>query len=218
MSAHAFQSLEAVIRDPLFAQLDLDLRRGRHVGAEDGAAFQLLVDGEVHLEAFYEAYGCDLVRGPERFYYLLPRGDKLGRAHLSRGDMLIGQVLAALALDPSTITRGGVISRTDLLTRLDMLVETADLVRALKSGRRSADERGAEEFVRARVGTVLRNLEALGFVDLRDGDLVRLRSALFRFVDPVRVRGELSASLERLERAGEVIVGTGADLPDEEEP
>lgn len=206
MSRTAFERLEDVVLDPLFPEVDLALRRGRHIGREDDAAYQLLVDGQVHLEAFYARYGCDLVHRSEGWFYLLPTGDRLGRAHLLAGDMLVGQVLVLLYLDPAAVQRGGVVTRAELLGRLDMLVGTEALARTFRPKQKKFDERVAEETVRTKVAESLRSLEALGFVDLRDGDQIRLRPSLFRFADPVRGREDLGAALERLVREGEIVV------------
>jgi chromosome partition protein MukE len=39
-----FQSLEAAIGDEHFPEVDLMLRRGRHIGRDDGTAYDYLVD------------------------------------------------------------------------------------------------------------------------------------------------------------------------------
>lgn len=213
MSGSSFERLEDVILDQLFPEVDLALRRGRHVGIDDGLSYQLLLDGQVHLEAFYGRYGCELVhRDNERFFYLLPSGDRLGRRLLPRGHMLVGQVLALLYLDPSAIKQGGVVSRAELLGRLDMLVGTESLVRLFQPQRKKYDDRVVEDLIRNKVDEALRSLEALGFVELRDGAMVRLRPALLRFADPIRGRGDDGAALERLIRQGEVVV----DAPEED--
>ncbi len=64
----------------------------------------------------------------------------------------------------------------------------------------------------------LRSLESLGFVDLEDGEQVRLRSALFRFADPVRGRDDVVTLLEQLVREGEVAVEDPADAPEDDSP
>ena len=47
-----FTRLEDVILDPLFPDLDLALRRGRHVDADALALYTFLVDARDHLEPF----------------------------------------------------------------------------------------------------------------------------------------------------------------------
>ena len=217
MRAAAFERLEDVVLDELFPEVDLALRRGRHIGREDDAAYHLLLDGQVLLEAFYARYGCELVHRSEGYFYLLPSGDRLGRTHLRAGDMLVGQALALLYLEPATLQRGGLVTRADLLGRLDMLVGADAFARTgrNRSGKK-LDERVAEETVRTKVAESLRTLEGLGFVDLRDGDQIRLRPSLFRFTDPVRGREDLVRALERLAREGEVAIEPTVESPEEE--
>lgn len=205
----AFHRLEDVILHDLFPDVDVALRQGRHVGREDGATYTFLVDAAKHLEDLYRRYDAELVHKSDGYFYLLPSGDRLGRSHLTPGEMLVGQALALLYLDPSTLQRGGEVEREELLRRLAVLVGDDALVRALHPRRRKFDERVAAETVRTKVAAALRELAELGFVDLVDGDRIRLRPALMRFAEPVRSLADPKGALERLIALGEVT------LPDE---
>ena len=216
MTCSGFERLEDVLLDDLFPDLDLALRRGRHVGREDGAVYELLIDGQAHLEAFYLRYGCELVHRSEGYFYLLPTGDRMGRRVLSRGEMLVGQVLALLYLDPTAVQRGGVVSTADVLGRLDMLVGAEVLIKTLIGEKRRYDERIAEETARFHVGKALRSLAGLGFIDVLDSEQLRLRPSLFRFADPVRGREELVVALERLVREGEILVESYGESAEDE--
>jgi len=216
-----FHSLEAAIADEHFPQVDLVLRRGRHIGRDDGTAYDYLVDAQALLEGFYARFGCELVQRSDGYFYLLPAGDRLGRRQLSAGEMLVGQTLALLYLDPATLQHGGLIGREALLERLSGLLGTDVLVRTLSPRKRKYDERIAAEMVRAQVGEALRRLADLGFVDILDEARLRLRPALLRFAEPVRGLADANAALERLVARGEVLLGeadgdeAGAD---DEEP
>lgn len=200
----AFQRLEDVVLDEVFPEVDLLLRRGRHIGREDAAAYAFLVDALDHLEPFYRRFGAELVHRSDGYFYLLPSGDRLGRSQLTPGEMLVGQTLALLYLDPSSLELGGVVGREVLLQRLSGLVGTDDLVRTLNPRRRKYDERIAAETVRVKVATALRGLSELGFVELLDDDRFRLRPALMRFAEPVRAQADPAIALERLIACGEV--------------
>lgn len=222
MRGSTFQSLEDVILDEHFPETDLALRRGRHVGRDDGTAYDFLVDAADHLEPFYRRFGCELVQRSDGYFYLLPSGDRLGRRQLSAGEMLVGQTLALLYLDPSTLQHGGFIARDVLLQRLEGLVGTASLVRTLNPRRKRIDERIAAETVRTQVGDALRKLADLGFVDIDDARL-RLRPALLRFAEPVRGLKDQTSALETLVARGEVLLGEVSEgdeaaVEDEEEP
>ena len=220
MTASTFQSLEEVIRDDHFPETDLVLRRGRHIGRDDGTAYDFLVDAADHLEPFYRRFGCDLVQRSDGYFYLLPSGDRLGRRQLSAGEMLVGQTLALLYLDPSTLQHGGVVAREVLLQRLDGLIGTESLVRTLNPRRKRFDERVAAETVRTQVADALRKLADLGFVDVVDEGRLRLRPALLRFAEPVRDLQDLTSALERLVASGEVLLAGGpeGEVPEREAP
>jgi chromosome partition protein MukE len=213
-----FASLEEVVRDPLFPEVDLALRRGRHIDREDGDTYVFLSDAQAQLEQLYRRYGCELVMQTDGYFYLLPSGEKMARRHLTAGEMLVGQTLALQALDPTTIQTGGVITRDQLLARLGSLVNDRDLARALEPRRkRFDDERVVHEIIRKRLAEAVRRLAALGFVDLLDAEHLRLRSALFRFAGPVRTRDDLPTALQRLIVSGEAVEQTLSAAQDSNE-
>ncbi len=214
-----FERLEDVVLDDLFPEVDLALRRGRHVGREDGAAYGFLNDAHDHLEPFYRRFGAELVHKSDGFFYLLPSSDRFGRSHLNAGEMLVGQAMALLYLDPDSLLHGGVVARELVLQRLASLVGQDDLVRVLHPRLRKVDERVAAETVRTRFGRALRALADLGFVDLVGDDDLRLRPALMRFAEPVRSAGDPTQALALLVARGELemVAATDELLPDEPE-
>jgi chromosome partition protein MukE len=216
-----FLTLEAAIDDENSPNVDLMLRRGRHIGRDDGPAYDYLVDAQAVLEDFYRRFGCELVQQGDGYFYLLLPGDRLGHRQLSAGEMLVGQTLALLYLDPATLQHGGIVGREVLLQRLSGLLGTDVLVRTLNPRKRKYDERIAAETVRTQVGEALRRLRDLGFVDLVDEVRLRLRPALMRFAEPVRGLEDPNAALERLVARGEVLLeetGDEDDDPGDEEP
>ena len=140
MTTSSFQSLEEAITDEHFPDVDLALRRGRHVGRDDGTTYDYLVDALDHLEPFYRRFGCELMQRADGYFYLLPSGDRLGRRQLSAGEMLVGQTLALMYLDPATLQQGGMVQRETLFQRLSGLLGTETLVRTLNPRRRKFDE------------------------------------------------------------------------------
>lgn len=214
MNDSKFETLEDVIRDVHFPDVDLALRRGRHVGRDDGPIYDFLSDALDHLEPLYRRFGCELVHRSDGYFYLLPSGDRLGRRVFSVGEMLAGQILALLYLDPSTLAHGGVVTRELLLHRLSGLLGIDTLVRTLNPQKRKFDERVAGETVRTKLAEALRKLADLGFVDIVDERHLRLRPALLRFADPVRGIGDSTRALEQLVIRGEVLF-TDADGEDD---
>ncbi|WP_259331673.1 chromosome partition protein MukE [Pseudomonas sp. FW300-N2A2] len=213
-----FQTLEEVIGDESFPEVDLMLRRGRHIGRDDGLLYEFLVDAQPLLEFFYHRFSCELVQRSDGFFYLLPIGDRLGRRQLSAGEMLVGQTLALLYLDPSTLQHAGVVSREDVLQRLSGLLGAERLFFALHPRKQKYIEHTAGEAIRSQFSEVLRRLAELGFIDLFEESRIRLRPALMRFADPIRGLQDPQLALEQLIDRGELAVGNdGNDGNDGEE-
>lgn len=215
MSDAVFDSLEEVIVDERFPEMDLMLRHGRHIGRDDGSLYDYLVEAQELLEPFYRRFSGELIQQSDGYFYLLPSGERLGRRKLSVGEMLVGQVLALLYLDPATLQHGGMATREALLQRLSGLLGTDALVRTLNPRRRKYDERIAAETVRGKVDEALRKLADLGFIDVIDAARLRLRPALMRFAEPVRGLADPGDALERLVVRGEVLLGDANDMDDD---
>jgi chromosome partition protein MukE len=211
MTDPAYSRLEDAVLDEVFPDVDLALRRGRHVDRDDGRWYDFLVEAEPHLTAFYQRFGCELLHRTDGYFFLLPTSDRLGRRHLSFAEMLVGQALTLLYLDPSTVQQGGRATREQLFAQLASTMGSEALVRSLNPPRRRYDERVAEETARSKLNEALRRLAALGFVELLDGDAFRLRPALMRFAEPVRGTASPDEALERLVQAGEAVF---APVPD----
>lgn len=209
-------SLQQALEAEEFPEVDLALRRGRHVDRDDTAWFGYLVDAQDVLEEFYRRYSCELVQRADGYFFLLPSGEKLRKKHLSTGAMLVGQALALLYLDPATAGAGGLVSRDELLSQLDGVVGTDALIRCFNPKRRRYDERVAQETVRKKVAVEVRRLAGLGFVEVVADEQIRLRPALLRFAEPVRGLADPAEALAKLVASGEVqIIEEPTDDSDE---
>jgi len=209
MTDTRYLTLGDAIESELFPDIDLALRRGRHINREEAESYGYLVDAQALLEVFYRRFGCELVHPSDGYFYLLPTNDKLGRRHLSVPEMLVGQALTLLYLDPNTLQHGGVIKRVDALSHLAAVMGPDALTRALNPKRKRMDERVAQETVRNKFAEALRRLATLGFVELLDTESLRLLPSLLRFAEPVRGRGSPAEALERLVARGELVMGDG---------
>lgn len=208
--------LGAAILDDHFPEVDLALRRGRHIDRDDGAWYALLTDAQLALETFYRRYGCELVHKSDGYFYLLPTTDQLGKRQLSVPEMLVGQALALLYLDPKTVQSGGVVTRDEVLAHMAAVMGTDGLMQAFNPKKRRLDERVAQETVRQKVADALRKLDLGGFIEVVDSDHVRLRAALMRFAEPVRGSDAPAEALAKLVARGEVMLEPEFG-PDEDE-
>jgi chromosome partition protein MukE len=163
-----FAMLQDVIMDPDFPGTDLALRHGRHIDRDDAARYALLLDGQEHLEELYRRYGCELIYKADGYFYLLPTSDAIPRRQLAAGDMLVGQALALLYLDPASVERGGLVTREQVVEQLVTVLGADALVRMFLPKRKRIDERVAQRTVRAKVDEAIRRLAALGFAEVID--------------------------------------------------
>jgi chromosome partition protein MukE len=213
-----FSELSQVVEHELFPDVDLALRRGRHIDRDDGAWYAFLSDAQALLEQFYRRYGAELVQRTDGFFFLLPTGDKLGKRHLSPSEMLVGQGLTLLYLEPATIEQGGVTTREQLLGQLSASMGAEQLMLAFNAKKKRTDERVAQELVRGRVSEAIRRLAGLGFVELLPEDRIRLRASLMRFAEPVRGGASELEALSRLVASGEVALTEDGDDAEGNEP
>lgn len=217
MHESAFHQLEEVIQDSLFPEIDLALRSGRHVDRDDGERYSFVSDAQSLLESFYRRYGCELIHASDGFFYLLPVGDQMGRRQLTAGEMLVGQTLALLYLEPTTVQSGGVTQQSVVMARLASLVGERELIQALNPRRRKYDERVAQENVRMEIVKALRGLASLGFINLEEGEQLRLRLGLLRFAEAVRGLSEPADALSRLIAEGKAVAQNSVDEDDDSE-
>jgi len=211
-------SLADVIGDPVFPDVDLALRRGRHIDREDGDWYQFLTDALDHLEPLYRRYGCELVAQADGYFFLRPTGKQFRVRRLSGGEMLVGQALALHYLDPSTLQSGGVITQEQVLARLSNLISDAALADALNPKKKHNSERVIQETIRTKVSSAIHRLIKLGFIDKVEQDRVRLRASLLRFADPVRGLEQRDRALERLIASGDIVLPESeAGEPDDDD-
>ncbi len=218
MERAAIDDIGTAVSEDVFPDVDLALRRGRHIDRDDTQWYAFLIDAQGVLEEFYRRFGCELVHKSEGYFYLLPTSDRLGKRQLSAPEMLVGQALALLYLDPSTVQNGGVVTRDDVLGHMASVMGTDALMRAFNPNKKRIDERVAQEAVRNKVAEGLRKLGASGFVEVLDNNAVRLRSALMRFAEPVRGSESPADALAKLVARGEVLLegSAAADVHDHE--
>jgi chromosome partition protein MukE len=217
-----YESLEQVVTDPLFPEIDHRLRTGGHIDMDDIRSYELLLQAEPFLQVFYEGYGCRMVHGQEGYYYLLSEGDLLGRHRLNAAEMLVGQVLALLRMDPSYLKTTGRVPIDHMLSHLEMLLGRQRLVDLLAPRARGRDAETDNRKVREAVEKAINGLGRLGFlvIERTSGNVVP-RKSIMRFADPVREAGDPAAALEDLVRRGEVGVEEldkgGEEAPDDDE-
>lgn len=206
-----YETLSDVITDELFVRADLDLRRGRHISASnDIFLYSFLVESQHLLEPFYAAYRVRLMVGSEGYFYLLPDLNvtpaPLGSHKLSIMEMLTGQTIALMRLDPKWLATGGRVPEMSILELMEHILGQEGLL-GLTGRKRGRDRENEAKNLREQFASALRTLKVLGFIQ-REGRgvdaAVLPQTSIMRFADPVRGSEPLSDALERLIREGEI--------------
>ena len=124
--------LALAIANPIFPQLDSQLRIGKHINIEQLDEHAFLMDFQAELEQFYRRYHVELIRAPEGFFYLRPKASSLiNRAAMSEMEMLVGKVLCYLYLSPERLAQQGIFSQDEVYEELLNLADEAKLLKAV---------------------------------------------------------------------------------------
>lgn len=213
-----YQTLEDIINDDLFAELDSRLRRGEHIDNRHTHFYAMLNNGEHWLASHYHRYGVDLVRAEEDFYYLRPN---LGSKNLIRSrkldepGMVLGQLLALYHLDPEQLEGSGWITVDAIYERLRMLIDETRLARLLDRKKLDTQldrDKGLEVLKRS-----LRQLAKLGMIRLEGirADQIQTQPPLMRFIEPVRTAAITQEALEKLVVTGSICLEAEEEAADQ---
>lgn len=197
--------LALAIANPIFPQLDSQLRAGRHISLEALDEHAFLMDYQSELEQFYRRYHVDLIRAPEGFFYLRPKASTLiARSAMSEMEMLVGKVLCYLYLSPERLAQQGIFSQDDVYEELLNLADETKLLKAVNPRSTGSDLDKAK--LAEKVGGALRRLGRLGMI-IRVGDQNSkkfvIAESVFRFGADVRAGDDPREAQLRLIRDGE---------------
>lgn len=132
ISKISFPKLALAIANPIFPELDSQLRAGRHINTEQLDQHVFLMDFQAELESFYRRYHVELIRAPEGFFYLRPKASTLiARSAMSEMEMLVGKVLCYLYLSPERLAQQGIFSQDDVYEELLSLADESKLLKAV---------------------------------------------------------------------------------------
>ncbi|QBQ64612.1 chromosome partition protein MukE [Actinobacillus indolicus] len=204
--------LAEAIANPIFPQLDSQLRAGRHISLEALDEHAFLMDYQSDLEQFYRRYHVELIRAPEGFFYLRPKASTLiARSAMSEMEMLVGKVLCYLYLSPERLAQQGIFSQDDVYEELLNLADETKLLKAVNPRSTGSDLDKAK--LAEKVGGALRRLGRLGMIT-RVGDQNSkkfvISESVFRFGADVRAGDDPREAQLRLIRDGEATKPTTA--------
>ena len=164
-----------------FAEVDVALRRGRHLSRHDYLIYEFVSQNFDDLERFYAGYGSRLVQHPDGFFFLLGQG-LLPSRKLSRGVMHLGKFIALKARDPELTKSNGRIPVQELLHDVETSTPPETLTKVYAPKRKEVLTGAA---VYDEVLKCLQTLDDLGFVS-RVGEHLVPREAIHRFAELAR--------------------------------
>lgn len=197
--------LAEAIANPIFPQLDSQLRAGRHISLEALDEHAFLMDYQSELEQFYRRYHVELIRAPEGFFYLRPKASTLiARSAMSEMEMLVGKVLCYLYLSPERLAQQAIFHYDEVYDELLNLADETKLLKAINPRSTGSDLDKAK--LAEKVGGALRRLGRLGMIT-RVGDQNSkkfvISESVFRFGADVRTGDDPREAQLRLIRDGE---------------
>ncbi|MDD9339663.1 MAG: chromosome partition protein MukE [Providencia heimbachae] len=211
--------LAQALANPIFPELDSQLRSGRHISIDDLDNHAFLMDFQEDLEQFYSRYNVELIRAPEGFFYLRPRSTTLiPRSVLSELDMMVGKILCYLYLSPERLSNQGIFTSQELFEELLSLADESKLLKFVNQ--RSTGSDLDKQKLQEKLRTSLNRLRRLGMVHFLQNDSSKfvISESVFRFGADVRSGDNPQDAQLRMIRDGEAISLEGAlSLQDGEE-
>ncbi|EKT62079.1 chromosome partition protein MukE [Providencia burhodogranariea] len=198
--------LAQALANPIFPELDSQLRSGRHISIDDLDNHAYLMDFQEALEQFYARYNVELIRAPEGFFYLRPRSTTLiSRSVLSELDMMVGKILCYLYLSPERLTNQGIFTAQELFEELLSLADENKLLKFVNQ--RSTGSDLDKQKLQEKLRTSLNRLRRLGMVHFIQNDVNKfiIFESVFRFGADVRSGDNVQEAQLRMIRDGEAI-------------
>jgi chromosome partition protein MukE len=198
--SEVYSTLQDVLNDDLFPQLDCDLRQGKHIGQEDLTAYSFLEEAFPYLYKFYRKFSCELVHDTSEesgFFFLSSYGDMFGKRQLSAAEMIVGMGLAYMLMDPEYISKRIPFER--LVFTLKTLLGEEPYFSRMAPRIRGKNTEGDEQKAEEEVAKAVRRLGVLGFLTWsRTAEFIIPKSPIFRFISPVRGAGNLESNIKLL--------------------
>lgn len=211
-----YKELSEVVTDPMYAVVDIRLRRGAHIVQDDIESYSFLEAAAPFLQEFYNSFGAALNKSNEGYYFLTSDGKLLGSTQLKQSTMIVGMVLALLRMDVQSIERQGQVSTSEIIRTLENLIGEQRLLQVLSPRRRKKFSSSDANKIREEVNSAIKELTLLEFVEKDNSGretCVIPRRSILRFTDPVRDSEDTMASLKTMIENGFIV----AELDDNDD-
>lgn len=204
--ANLSSKLIEALSNPIFPELDNQLRSGRHICTEDMEKHSFVHEYFSELDTFYRRYSVELIRAPEDFFYLRTKSTSIiASSQLTELEMMAGKILCLLYLSPERVAQQGVFTPQEVYEELTSLVEVERLVKLINPRSTGSDLDKAKLMEKLR--SALGRLARMGVISYRDKERKKflIRSSCFRFGAEVRSGDDSLAEQEKLIRSGEAV-------------
>jgi chromosome partition protein MukE len=171
-----------------FAEIDIDLRRGRHISRNEISRFEFITQNFEAYESFYAAYGARLIQHPDGFFFLVAKGSLMPTRVLPRSVMHLGIFIAFKRRDPDLTRTNGTMSIAGLIQDLETSVPPETLVKVFAPKQKASLE---GERVHTEIMRALKMLADLDFIEI-SGDRVVANEAINRFAELAKHANSLS--------------------------
>lgn len=192
-----------------FAEIDMALRRGRHISRSEIGTYEFITQNFDEFESFYAAYGTRLIQHPDGFFFLLAKGSLMPTRILSRGVMHLGMFIAFKRRDPDLTRSDGRMSISGLIQDLETSVPAETLAQVYAPKQRVSLE---GERIHSEVMRVLKVLAELDFIET-NGDQLTANEAINRFAELAK---HSNAPTETAKIGLEIQRGVVFDIAEEE--
>jgi chromosome condensin MukBEF MukE localization factor len=214
------KSTQEALQTNIFPAVDTLLRKGAHL-SYDGFPdeFSFVASFREELYEWYYRYGYNLIFIDHRYSYLVPQGGLAAARTLSVMDMVTGQALFILFLDPSGLQTDGKFKISDFYNKAQLMMGDEGLEKILGVKRALTKEKLVLQ-VREALAKSLNKLERLGFVCLgKANDSVAIFRSIERFGEPVlALESDPESRIAEMVRHGRAEwLGEQQDAPDEDQ-
>lgn len=197
----------AAISTKVFPRVDVMLREGYHL-SQDGSRdeFNYVAVHRDGLYSWYQRYGYSLIYNEHHYAYLEPQGSEARSKPLSVYDMIAGQALYVLYLDPAGLQSDGSYKISDFHNAVQRILGDEGLEKLLQGKRKLPKERVISK-ARDEFNKAIGRLKRLGFISTAsNSDYIYINRAIGRFGEMVSgLESEPEEAIAEMVRQGRVM-------------
>lgn len=220
-SSGMLEEVVAAVTAKIFPKVDVMLKCGTHL-SQDGTRdeFNFVATHCNGLQTWYRRYGYTLIFNANRYAYLDPQGGDARFKPLRVYDMIAGQALFILLLDPASLQSDGSFKIADLHNTIQRVLGDDGLEKLLQGKRKLPKERVIAK-ARKEFGKAMWKLKELGFISSAgSSEYIYIHKSIGRFGEVVSIlEKDPQTAIEELVKIGRAmwLLDDPDTMEDEEE-